>query len=126
MNFRWLVAGFACCSLPFCTPRPQAVNSCFQGRLVKKGICGQRVIELVGAGTGLAAARHWRDSLSGKDFENVFTVANPCDFPATVQQGDTFEFRLTRTPGGGCVQCYAYTPVPAEKNNILIGCVKQQ
>ncbi len=109
----------------FCTPKSQMAvgKNCFTGKLVKKGICGQRVIQLMSrSAEGIELARNWTDSLSRKNYENVFTVANSCDFPATVQEGDEFSFMLTRVPGSGCAQCYAYTPIPDQKNNITVGC----
>jgi hypothetical protein len=109
-----------------CATKPQAdLQTCFTGKLVKRGICGQRVVQLVdGPKEGLAFARNWTDSLSGKQYTNVFTVANPCDFPATIEQDVEFTFSLTTTPGSGCIQCYAYTPVPGERNFVVVGCGK--
>ncbi|MBV9987556.1 MAG: hypothetical protein JO301_07750 [Chitinophagaceae bacterium] len=126
MTRTWTILLLGCC-LANCTPKPPSIaGACYQGRLVKKGTCGQRVVELLGKDdTRLELAKQWRDSLSGREYQNVFTVANSCDFPANIQQGETFSFRLTASTGASCVQCYAYTPVPTEKNNILIGCTKQ-
>ncbi|MEO8172178.1 MAG: hypothetical protein ABI581_03810 [Sediminibacterium sp.] len=107
-----------------CSPKPQnAITSCFKGRLVKKGICGQRVIQLLSEPVdAIPMARNWTDSMSGKKYQNVFTVANPCDFPAAVKEGEDLTFSITTTPGSGCITCYAYTPVPGENNAIVIGC----
>lgn len=107
-----------------CSPRPQnMLTSCFKGKLVKRGICGQRVIQLISEPTeSIVMARNWTDSMSGKKYENVFTVANPCDFPAALKEGEDFTFSITTTPGSGCITCYAYTSVPKESNNIVSGC----
>jgi hypothetical protein len=109
-----------------CSPKPQNTSvSCFKGKLVKRGICGQRVVQLVGREVGaIVTAAKWTDSLSGKSYENVFTVANPCDFPAGIKEGEEFNFSITTSRGEGCITCYAYTPVPAEKNNITTGCTQ--
>jgi hypothetical protein len=111
-----------------CSPKPQNMpTSCFKGRLVKRGICGQRVIQLMSEPTeSIVIARNWTDSMSGKKYQNVFTVANPCDFPAEIKEGEDFTFSLTTTPGSGCITCYAYTPVPKEGNNIVRGCEENQ
>ncbi|MES2371551.1 MAG: hypothetical protein V4557_03160 [Bacteroidota bacterium] len=107
-----------------CSPKPQnTLISCFTGKLVKRGICGQRVIQLISEpAESIVMARNWTDSMSGKKYENVFTVANPCDFPAAIKEGEEFTFSITTTPGSGCITCYAYTTVPKESNNIVSGC----
>lgn len=108
-----------------CSPRPQsdASATCFKGRLVKRGICGQRVVQLLSApADAVVMAREWTDSLSGKKYENVFTVGNLCNFSASIAEGEVFDFSITTEQPANCVTCYAYTPVPREKNNIAVGC----
>ncbi|NCI50025.1 hypothetical protein GWC95_08835 [Sediminibacterium roseum] len=107
-----------------CSPKLQQTSAtCFKGKLVKRGICGQRVVQLLsGPVDAVVMARQWTDSLSGKQYENVFTVGNLCDFPATIQEGQEFSFSITTTPGSNCATCFAYTPTPVEKNNIVTGC----
>ena len=113
-------------SLQMCATRPQTKQrGCFKGKLVKRGICGQRVIQLLSEpSAGIAFAVNWTDSLSGKQYAKVFSVGNTCDFPVSVKEGDEFSFTLTNIPAPDCIQCYAYTPVPAEKNNVAVGCGK--
>ena len=94
---------------------------CLKGILVKKGICGQRVIKIISPNKeGVAYASQWKDEFSGKIYENVFTVENLCAFPATINEGDELSFRLTSDKANDCVQCKAYTPVPNEKNSIIV------
>ena len=110
-----------------CTTRSQtnALGACFTGKLVKSGICGQKVVQLLSERVeGIALAEKWTDSLSNKEYENVFTVGNACDFPVSIKEGDEFSFALTVIPPSDCIQCYAYTPVPAQKNHIITGCVR--
>ena len=114
-------------SFQMCTTRSQtnAMAACFTGKLVKSGICGQKVIQLLSERVeGIAFAEKWTDSLSNKEYENVFTVGNACDFPVSIREGDEFSFALTVIPPSDCIQCYAYTPVPAQKNHIITGCVR--
>lgn len=115
---------FLLLAISACSPRPQNTDiSCYKGKLVKKGICGQRVIQLLSEPSdAIVIARNWTDSFSGKKYVNVFTVANPCDFPAAIKEGDDLTFSITATPGSGCITCYAYTPVPKENNLVVIGC----
>lgn len=106
-----------------CSHKMQRVNTCFQGKLVKRGICGQRVIQVLDQQvSGLELARNWTDSLAHRQYENVFTVANPCNFPADIKEGDTFSFTVVTAEDSPCVQCYAFTPVPAQQHRISTGC----
>src|SRR5918998_1611997 len=97
-------------------------QTCLTGVLVKAGICGQRVIKVTSHNKGgLAYAAIWQDQSSGKTYENVFTVANSCTFPTTIKEGEQINFKLTTNTANDCAQCMAITPVPAEKNNIIVG-----
>lgn len=97
-------------------------SQCLKGILVKKGICGQRVIKITSQNKeGVAYAAQWKDDISGKNYENVFTVDNSCSFPASIKEGDEVTFKVTSDKTNDCVQCAAYTPVPNEKNSIIVG-----
>jgi hypothetical protein len=96
-------------------------GQCMKGILVKKGICGQRVIKIVSQNKdGVAYATQWKDESSGKTYENVFAVDNRCAFPAALNEGDELSFKLTSNKTNDCVLCAAYTPVPKEKNSIIV------
>ena len=96
-------------------------GQCMKGILVKKGICGQRVIKITSLNKeGVVYAAEWKDDLSGKIYENVFTVENSCSFPASINEGDEVSFKLTSDKTNNCVVCQAFTPVPKEKNNIIV------
>ena len=96
-------------------------SQCMKGILVKKGICGQRVIKVTSANKdGVAYATQWKDESTGKTYENVFAVDNECAFPATINEGDELSFKLTSNKTNDCVLCAAFTPVPKEKNSIIV------
>lgn len=96
-------------------------GQCITGILVKKGICGQRVIKINSQNKdGIAYAVRWKDDTSGKTYENVFTVENFCSFPASINEGEEFTFKLTSDRSNNCVTCMAFTPVPEEKNSIVV------
>lgn len=108
-----------------CATKPPVnkAGNCFTGKLVKKGICGQRVVQLLSVPVeGIVYAENWTDTLSHKQYSKVFTVSNSCNFPVAIKEGEEFRFTLTTERGSTCVQCYAYTATPEEKNNILTGC----
>jgi hypothetical protein len=108
----------------YCSPKPQAGSTaCMQGKLVKRGICGQYVVQLMSEpADGISYAKQWTDSMAQKSYENVFTVSNPCNFPASIKEGDTFNFTITSEADAPCIQCRAYTPTPSQRNNIITGC----
>jgi hypothetical protein len=96
-------------------------SQCMKGILVKKGICGQRVIKITSQNKeGVGYAAQWKDEISGKTYENVFTVENYCSFPVSVNEGDEFTFKLTSDKTNDCVVCQSFTPVPGEKNSIIV------
>ena len=96
-------------------------DACLKGIVVKKGICGQFVIKVLSeAKDGVKYAGSWKDESSGKTFTNVFTVENYCTFPGTLNEGDEFKFKLTTVKDSNCAVCQAFTPVPNEKNSIIV------
>ena len=96
-------------------------GECLKGVLVKKGICGQRVVKVLSEDkNGIRLASSWKDESSGKTFTDVFAVENSCSFPSSISEGGEFTFKLSSVKDNGCVTCQAYTPVPAEKNSILV------
>ena len=104
-------------------------EKCLKGILVKKGICGQRVIKIISQSKdGVSYATQWKDDISGKSYENVFTVENSCAFPVAIKEGEEFNFKLTAEKANDCVHCAAHTPVPKEKNSIIIStdCTEQK
>ena len=57
----------------------------------------------------------WKDDETGKTYENVFGLANPCDFPSTIKQGDEFYFTIDTAKNRNCAVCMAYYPTPRKK-----------
>src|SRR5688500_16407755 len=69
-----------------CIEKPDT-DGCYTGKLVKKGPCGQMVIEILSADkSGLQYAAQWTDPVSRKLYQNVFTVHNICDFPGNLTE----------------------------------------
>ena len=109
-----------------CAPKPQStIPVCFAGKLVKRGVCGLRVIQLLSTpGKVVLYAENWTDTLTRQKYQRVFTVGNSCDFPASIKENEEFTFSVTTVKGSICVQCYEYTASPEIRNNIIIGCNK--
>ncbi|MDQ3844667.1 MAG: hypothetical protein M3342_11725 [Bacteroidota bacterium] len=91
---------------------------CFKGRLEIKGICSNYVIKLLeGDASALNITKTWKDEESGKTYENVFGLSNPCGFP-DLKEGAEFYFIIENNPNRDCMVCQAYRPTPPAKNNI--------
>ncbi len=115
--------GSFACNKPKSVISSEAISDCLMGKLVKRGICGQYVIELQSADAqGVEIAKSWNDPSSATSYKNVFTVANPCDFPSAIKQGETFTFTLADKGVNTCSLCEAYTPTPSARNLISVNC----
>ena len=62
----------------------------------------------------------WIDPTTSQTHTNVFRLANPCDFPAGIKQGDEFYFTLNTTKEKNCVVCMAYYPTPSKAVSIKV------
>jgi hypothetical protein len=87
-----------------------------KGKLEIKAICMNYTIRLVEGtlDTSMIVA-HWTDQNSGKSYTNVFGLANPCDFPSSIKQGDEFYFAIDTAKQKNCAVCMAYYPTPPKK-----------
>lgn len=63
----------------------------------------------------------WTDP-SGKQYKNVFTVKNHCDFSkAGLKVGDSFTAAVVETPGETtCAVCFGYMETPPLQWNIQV------
>ncbi|MEI9943049.1 MAG: hypothetical protein WDN26_02410 [Chitinophagaceae bacterium] len=57
----------------------------------------------------------WTDETTNKTYKNAFGLVNPCDFPASIKEGDEFWFVIDSTRGKDCAVCLAYYPTPPKK-----------
>ena len=96
-------------------------NNCYKGKLVIKGICLHYVVSVAeGSLDTSKMAASWTDPSTGRVYRNVFTISNPCSFPDSIQEGDTFYFSLTPDAADNCMRCQAYREVPAVQNPIAV------
>ncbi|HCV85192.1 MAG TPA: hypothetical protein DGB85_01195 [Deltaproteobacteria bacterium] len=96
-------------------------KSYFNGKLVKKGICINYVIQVNDINFPQELIENkWTDESSNILYKNVFTLENVCDFPENIDEGYSFKFKIGNNPKKYCAVCKAYTPVPAKHIKILI------
>lgn len=92
-----------------------------KGRLEIAGICSNYTIRVLEGDPGKDAVEaNWTDETTGKQYDNVFRLENPCDFPATIKQGDEFYFVIDSSSRKPCTVCMAYYPTPAKKLPIKV------
>ncbi|HEV7781928.1 MAG TPA: hypothetical protein VGO58_11725, partial [Chitinophagaceae bacterium] len=93
----------------------------YKGRLEIKGICSNYTIKLLeGDIDTMKIAANWTDESSGKSHTNVFGLKNPCSFPASIKQGDEFNFAIDTAKSNDCIVCDAYYPTPPRSLQIKV------
>ena len=101
--------------------KTEGLETCFTGKLVKKGICMNYVIEVMDENFDKNLIEiNWLDDSSNQEFQNVFTLASVCDFPNDIMEGDIFNFSVLENYNQQCAVCLAYTPTPEKSINIRL------
>ena len=103
------------------TEKTADLEICYSGKLVKKGICMNYVIEVLDPMFDKNLIEiSWRDEFSDKEYQNVFTLGSVCDFPIDISEGDIFNFSVIENYNQQCAVCLAYTPTPEKSLNIRL------
>ena len=93
----------------------------YKGKLEIAGICMNYTISVVAGNMDTSAINASRkDETTNKSYTNVFKLGNPCDFPATIKQGDEFYFTIDSSKSKPCVVCMAYYPTPSKAVSIKV------
>jgi len=87
-------------------------NSILKGRLEIKGICYNYTIKLIEA--------KWTDENTGKNYTDVFGLAEACKFPNSIKEGEEFNFIVDTIESEPCIVCNAYYPTPSRKLKIKV------
>jgi len=103
-----------------CGSKKDKTNT-YKAKLETKALCMNYTLRLVEGNidTSLIAAS-WTDESTGKTFTNAFALANPCDFPSTINEGDEFYFTIDTAKTKDCPVCMAYYPTPPRKLSIKV------
>ena len=103
------------------TEKAMEKEICYSGKLVKKGICMNYVIEVLDSEFNKNLIEIiWVDEFSNKEYQNVFTLASVCDFPNDIMKGEIFNFSVLENYNELCVGCLAYTPTPEKSLSIRL------
>ena len=99
-----------------CGKKKKTEAGLYKAKLETKAICMNYTLRLLEGNidTSLITA-NWTDESTGKSYTNVFALGSPCTFPANIQQGDDFYFRIDTSQKQECAVCMAYYPTPPRK-----------
>lgn len=92
----------------------------FRGKLEIKAICMNYTVSVLDKIDTLNVVANWTDETTKKSYKNVFALANPCNFPDSIKQGDEFYFVIDTLSTKPCMVCMAYYPTPGKKLPIKI------
>lgn len=85
----------------------------YKGKLAVAGMCGNYTIVLLEGNLPASAYEStWVDPQTGISYSKAFRLANICDFPSSVQEGDEFYFYIENRPNNQCANCLAFYPTP--------------
>ena len=91
-------------------------TSVYKGKLETKALCMNYTLRVTEGNIDTSLVNtSWTDENTGKTYQNAFGLANPCDFPASIQQGDEFYFTIDTAKSKDCAVCMAYYPTPSKK-----------
>ena len=93
----------------------------FVGKLVLKGICMNYVIQVNEDNFPRnMIEENWTNEFSEQEYQNVFALKSVCDFPESIDEGDSFNFVIDNDKDNFCAVCEAYSPVPRKSVSITV------
>ena len=108
-----VVTGFRCEKE---AARESDYSTCFKGRLEIKGVCMNYTIKVLEGNIDPSLIQAtWTNPQTNITYENVFGLANTCNFPPTIAEGDEFYFVISEKPLENCGVCQAFYPTPGKK-----------
>ena len=97
--------------------KKKIAGHCIQGKIVRI-TCATTVIQVLNVDT--LGEDNWKDgSTEGNTFNNVFSVANKCDIPASMKTGDVLTFEIGEPSKHDCIVCMMYDNPPKVKLGII-------
>lgn len=98
----------------------EAFREVFKAKLEIKALCMNYTVRVLDNVDTLNVVPDWTDETTKRSYKNVFALANPCNFPDSIKQGDEFYFVIDTISTKPCMVCMAYYPVPGKKLPIKI------
>lgn len=99
-----------------CNSKKKTEPGVYKAKLETKALCMNYTLRLLEGNLDTSTiTTSWTDESTGKSHTNVFGLANPCNFPATIEQGDDFYFKIDSSGKQDCAVCMAFYPTPPKK-----------
>jgi len=99
-----------------CSSKKKDEPGVYKAKLETKGLCMNYTLRLLEGDIDTSTINSsWTDESTGKSHTNVFGLANPCNFPNTIEQGDEFYFKIDSSGKQDCAVCMAFYPTPPKK-----------
>lgn len=93
----------------------------YKARLETKALCMNYTFTLIEGKLDTSMVNStWTDESKNQTYSNAFGLANPCDFPSTINEGDEFYFTIDTARTQDCAVCMAFYPTPPRKLNIKV------
>ncbi|RYY62679.1 MAG: hypothetical protein EOO05_01915 [Chitinophagaceae bacterium] len=101
--------------------KKSTVGGPLKAKLEIKAICSNYTFVVTGGNIDTSLVNSsWTDETTGKTYNQAFGIANPCDFPSTINAGDEFYFTIEKENKKECAVCMAYYPTPSKKLYIKV------
>ena len=94
-------------------------QSPIKGKLVYRS-CASVVIEVLTPKNYTLGQKSWKQPGAKGTFKNVFTVANPCQFPESLEVGQELYFKTTKVEDKDCMTCDLFDNPPTKRQLITV------
>ncbi len=92
-----------------------------KAKLETKAICSNYTLRITeGEIDSSLVVAEWTDENTNKSYKKAFGLANPCDFPKDIAEGQEFYFVIDTAKQKDCAVCMAYYPTPPKKLAIKV------
>lgn len=104
-----------------CNSSKKSTSQTYKARFEIAGICSNYTFKLLEGNLDKSLIEaSWTDETTGTAYTDVFGLANPCNFPASLKKGDEFYFVIDTAKQQDCAVCMAYYPTPQKKLSIKV------
>lgn len=115
-----LVAAITAVTFFACTATKNT-GTIYTGKLQVKALCMNYTLSVTeGTIDPSLVEASYTDETTKKTYTNAFGLGNPCNFPASIKEGDEFKFVIDTAGKKDCAVCMAYYPTPGKKLSIRI------
>ncbi len=100
-----------------CVKEKEGIGPLLKGKLSVAGWCNNYTITLGDDNSEFDPTQvenSWTDPKTGITYQKAFRLANYCQFPSHIREGDEFYFRVISRGTNDCFTCLADYPTPAK------------